>query len=45
MIGTVCFIALVALAVFVTWDLNQPSRGLILTSQEPFERLLSSMAK
>jgi hypothetical protein len=44
-IGTVCFIALVALAVFVTWDLNQPSRGLILTSQEPFERLLSSMAK
>jgi hypothetical protein len=44
-VGTVCFIALVALAVFVTWDLNQPSRGLILTSQEPFERLLSSMAK
>ena len=44
-IGTVCFITLVALAVFVTWDLNQPSGGLILTSQEPFERLLSSMAK
>jgi hypothetical protein len=44
-IGTLCFIALVALAVFVTWDLNQPSRGMILTSQEPFERLLSSMAK
>jgi hypothetical protein len=44
-IGTACFITLVALAVFVTWDLNQPSRGLILTSQEPFERLLSSMTK
>jgi hypothetical protein len=44
-IGTLCFILLVAIAVYVTLDLNQPERGLITISQEPIERLLSSMSK
>jgi hypothetical protein len=43
--GTLCFILLVCLAVYVTLDLNQPERGIIVVSQEPLERLLSSMAK
>jgi fucose 4-O-acetylase-like acetyltransferase len=44
-IGTLCFILLVAIAVYVTLDLNQPERGLIRISQEPIERLLSSMSR
>lgn len=44
-IGILCFIVLVATAVYVTLDLNQPERGLIIISQEPVERLLSSMSK
>jgi hypothetical protein len=43
--GTVCFILLVSFTVYVTLDLNQPERGLITVSQEPFEHLLSSMSK
>ena len=43
--GTLCFILLVCLAIYVTLDLNQPDRGLIRVSQEPLERLLSSMPK
>jgi len=43
--GTAAFIAVVALTVCVTLDLNQPARGLIRLSQEPMERLLSSMGK
>ncbi len=43
--GTLCFILLVCLAIYVTFDLNQPERGLIGVSQEPIERLLSSMPK
>lgn len=43
--GTVCFIVLVSFTVYVTLDLNQPERGLITISQEPFEHLLSSMSK
>ena len=43
--GTLCFILLVSLAIYVTLDLNQPERGLIRVSQEPIERLLSSMPK
>jgi hypothetical protein len=43
--GTLCFIFLVCLAIYVTLDLNQPERGIIVVSQEPFERLLSSMTK
>jgi hypothetical protein len=41
--GTVCFILLVSFAVYVTLDLNRPEAGLIRVSQEPIERLLSSM--
>src|ERR1700730_8457540 len=41
--GTVCFILLVSFAVYVTLDLNRPESGLIRVSQEPIERLLSSM--
>ncbi len=43
--GTLCFILLVSLAVYVTLDLNRPERGLIRVSQEPIERLLSSMPR
>jgi hypothetical protein len=43
--GTVCFIVLVSFVVYVTMDLNQPERGLITVSQEPIERLLSSMVR
>lgn len=41
--GTLCFILLVCIAVYVTLDLNLPQGGLIRVSQEPIERLLSSM--
>jgi hypothetical protein len=39
------FIALVCLVVWVTLDLNQPYRGLITVSQDPYRRLLSGMGK
>ena len=41
----IAFVALVTLAVWVTLDLNQPHRGFITVSQEPMQRLLSSMDK
>ena len=41
--GTVCFVMLVSSIIFVTLDLNQPDRGLISVSQEPIQRLLSTM--
>jgi hypothetical protein len=41
--GTFAFIVIVALTVYVTLDLNHPTRGFIRISQEPMERLLSSM--
>ena len=43
--GTLCFILLVSITVYVTLDLNQPERGWIRVSQEPIERLLTSMNK
>ena len=43
--GTVCFIVIVSFAIFVTLDLNQPDRGLITISQEPMQRLLSTMSQ
>ncbi len=43
--GTVCFILLVSVAVYVTLDLNAPQYGLIRVSQEPMERLLSLIQK
>ncbi|MGH7179609.1 MAG: hypothetical protein ACREJC_19700 [Tepidisphaeraceae bacterium] len=42
---TVCFIALVSFALYITLDLNQPTRGLIRLNAEPLERLLDSMKK
>jgi hypothetical protein len=44
-VGTACFIILVAFVVYVTLDLNQPGSGAIRVSHEPFERLLESMEK
>jgi hypothetical protein len=43
--GTLCFILLVSLAVYVTLDLNSPEIGLIRVSQEPIERLRLSMPR
>lgn len=45
MLGAAGFILLVSFTVYVTLDLNQPERGRIAVSQEPIERLLSSMPK
>ncbi len=42
---TIGFTVLVCMVVWVTLDLNQPQRGLIIVSQEPFERLLMGMSK
>jgi len=42
--GTFCFVILVSLVIFVTLDLNQPTRGFIRVNQEPLERLIQSMA-
>jgi hypothetical protein len=39
--GSVCFILLVSIAVYVTLDLNRPESGRIRVSQEPIEQLLS----
>ncbi len=36
-------LVLVSLVIYVTLDLNQPRRGLIVVSQEPVERLIESM--
>ena len=43
--ATLSFIILVGFVVYVILDLNQPGKGLITVSQEPLERLLSSMAR
>jgi hypothetical protein len=43
--ATLSFILLVGFVVYVILDLNQPGKGLITVSQEPLERLFSSMAK
>jgi hypothetical protein len=42
--GTICFIVVVSIAVYVTQDLNRPESGLIRISQEPIERVLSPMS-
>jgi hypothetical protein len=41
--STIGFIILVAMAVGVTLDLNQPQRGMITVNQEPLQRLLLGM--
>lgn len=43
-VGTVSFILLVSIALYVTLDLNRPESGLIRVSQEPIERVLSPMS-
>ena len=43
--GTISFIVLVSVAIFVTLDLNQPNRGFIAVDQEPMQRLLSTMSE
>jgi hypothetical protein len=43
--GTVSFVIVVSFAILVTLDLNQPDRGLITVSQEPIQRLLSTMSQ
>lgn len=39
------FVILVCLCVWVTLDLNQPQSGMITVSQEPMQRLLSSLSQ
>jgi hypothetical protein len=43
--GTISFIILVTLVIYVTLDLNQPRRGLITVSQDSLEKAIQSMAK
>jgi hypothetical protein len=41
--GIVSFILIVTLAIYVTFDLNDPQVGLIYPSQQPMQRVFSSM--
>ena len=43
--GMLCFVLLVSFTIYTTLDLNRPERGFIRVSQEPVERLVSSMVK
>jgi hypothetical protein len=43
--GMLLFVLLVSFAIYVTLDLNRPERGFINISQEPIERLVSSMQR
>ena len=43
--ATLGFIIVIGMTVWVTLDLNQPQKGLITVSQEPFQLLLSGMGK
>ncbi len=43
--GPLGLIVLITMVVYVILDLNQPARGFITVSQEPLQRLLSSMGK
>jgi hypothetical protein len=43
--ASVGFSVLVAMVVWVTLDLNQPQRGWITLSQEPYQRLLKGMSE
>jgi hypothetical protein len=43
--GVLCFVLLVGFTIYATLDLNRPETGFIRISQEPIERLVSSMAK
>jgi hypothetical protein len=41
--GTIGFVVLVCMTIWVILDLNQPHRGAIQVSQEPMRRVLSGM--
>jgi hypothetical protein len=41
--GTLSFVFLVALVIFVIMDLNQPRRGLILVNRDSFVRVMQTM--
>ena len=43
--GTMSFIVLVTLVIFVTLDLNQPRRGVVRVSQQSLDRVIESMAR
>jgi hypothetical protein len=43
--GSIAFILVVTLVVYVTLDLNQPRGGSIVVSQDPLKRVIQSMAK
>jgi hypothetical protein len=43
--GTMSFLVLVTLAVYVILDLNHAAKGLIVVSQEPMQRVFESMGK
>ena len=43
--GTVCFILLVGLVIYVVLDLNQPTQGLITVNLDSLEQVVRSMAK
>jgi hypothetical protein len=43
--GTLCYILLVSLAIYVILDLNQPRAGLIKVDTSPLERLAACLAK
>jgi len=43
--GTMSFLFLVTLVVFVILDLNDPVKGIITVNQEPMQRVLESMGK
>jgi hypothetical protein len=43
--GSLSFVILVTLVIFVIVDLNQPRRGLIQVSHEPLERVVQTMGK
>jgi len=43
--GTLSFVVLVILVIFVIMDLNQPRRGLILVNRDSFVRLIQTMTQ
>jgi len=43
--GTMSFLVLVTLVVYVILDLNNPVKGFIVVSQEPMQRVLAGMGK
>ena len=43
--GSINFIIIVSLAIFVTLDLDAPRSGLINVSQQPLVKVIASMGK